>query len=364
MAAKTWSGEWWKIGGGAPVWNTVAYDPDMDIVYVGTGQPGPWTEVLRGQGDNLFCDSIIAVRGATGKLIWYHQEVPGDDWDFDSVSDLMLADLTMDRKLRQVIMHAPKNGFFYILDRRTGELLTAEPFVPVTWATGINLKTGRPTVNPEARYKNDNVSVIPSNLGATNWPPSSYNPGTGLVYLRSLMSGAYIFRADPDFKPSPVEIPPGERAHFNQGTSRGSGEVLTSLPTIGPQGQGNVLIAWDPIAQKERWGGLAGGYNHGGTLSTGGNVVFTVINSRLLACLSRRRRPTASRFRHRPVADGSTDDVHAGWYSVHCQPADLPVYRLAAAPPQHPRRVPTRQRVAGTRKVYVRLRRVRRICWC
>ena len=283
MAAKTWSGEWWKIGGGAPVWNTVAYDPDMDIVYVGTGQPGPWTEVLRGQGDSLFADTILAVRGATGKLVWYYQEVPGDDWDFDSVSDLMLADLTIDGKPRQVIMHAPKDGFFYILDRRTGELLSAEPFVPVTWATGINLKTGRPTVNPEARYKNDAVSVIPSNLGATNWPPSSYNPGTGLVYLRSLMSGAYIYRADPDFEPSPVEIPAGERAHFNQGTSRGSGDVLTSLPAIGPQGQGNVLIAWDPVAQKERWRGIAGGYNHGGTLSTGGNLVFVVLNTRLLA---------------------------------------------------------------------------------
>jgi quinohemoprotein ethanol dehydrogenase len=283
MAAKTWSGEWWKIGGGAPVWNTVAYDPDMDIVYVGTGQPGPWTEVLRGQGDSLFADTILAVRGATGKLVWYYQEVPGDDWDFDSVSDLMLADLTIDGKPRQVIMHAPKDGFFYILDRRTGELLSAEPFVPVTWATGINLKTGRPTVNPEARYKHDAVSVMPSNLGATNWPPSSYNPGTGLVYLRSLMSGAYIYRADPDFEPSPVEIPPGERAHFNQGTSRGSGDVLTSLPAIGPQGQGNVLIAWDPVTQKERWRGLAGGYNHGGTLSTGGNLVFVVLNTRLLA---------------------------------------------------------------------------------
>jgi hypothetical protein len=153
----------------------------------------------------------------------------------------------------------------------------------VTWATGINLKTGRPTVNPEARYKNNAVSVIPSNLGATNWPPSSYNPATGLVYLRSLMSGAYIYRADPDFKPAPVEIPPGERAHFNQGTSRGSGDILTSLPAIGPQGQGNVLIAWDPVAQKERWRGLAGGYNHGGTLSTGGNLVFVVLNTRLLA---------------------------------------------------------------------------------
>ena len=282
MAAKTWTGEWWKIGGGAAVWNGFAYDPDADIVYVGTGQPGPWSEVSRGPGDALFTDCILAVRGATGKLIWYYQEVPGDDWDFDSISDLMLADLTINGKPRQVIMHAPKDGFFYVLDRRTGELLSADPFVTVTWATGVNLKTGRPTVNPEARYKVESVSVIPSNLGATNWPPWSYNPATGLVYIRSTIGGAHTYQADPNFTPTPIQIGPDDRAPRNEGMMRGGGPVPPPLPAIGPEGQGNVLIAWDPVAQKERWRGLAGGYNHGGTLSTGGNLVFSVINSRLL----------------------------------------------------------------------------------
>jgi quinohemoprotein ethanol dehydrogenase len=285
MAAKTWSSthEWWKIGGGTGVWNGFAYDPDDDIVYVGTGQPEPWNEVTRGPGDNLFADCILAVRGASGKLIWYYQEVPGDDWDFDAVSDLMLADLTINGKPRQVIMHAPKDGFFYVLDRHTGELLSADPFVTVTWATGVNLKTGRPTVNPEARYTTDSVSVMPSNLGATNWPPWSYNPATGLVYIRSTIGGAHTYKGDPNFTPAPIQLGPNDRAPRNEGMMRTAGHVPPPLPAIGPQGQGNVLIAWDPVAQKERWRGLASGYNNGGTLSTGGNLVFSVVNNRLLA---------------------------------------------------------------------------------
>jgi PQQ-dependent dehydrogenase (methanol/ethanol family) len=341
--SKTWSGEWWKIGGGGPVWNGMAYDPDSDILYVGTGQPGPWTEVSRGKGDNLCTDCIIAVRGATGKYIWHYQTTPGDDWDFDSIADIMLADLTINGKQRQVLMHAPKNGFFYVLDRRTGELLSADPWVTVNWASGVDLKTGRPRVNPEARYGTDSISITPGPGGGHVWPPWSFNPNTGLVYIPSTIGGSYTFQANPDFVPQPTDIGPEGRGQMNMGTGRAgagrggagagggrgaagaapglapgldptavaaaggagrgaapgtpaagaggapgrgrgpAGPPPPSPPSIGPEGRGNILVAWDPIAGKERWRGLSAGFNQGGTLSTAGNLVFASVNTRLIA---------------------------------------------------------------------------------
>ncbi len=370
--AKTWSGEWWKIGGGAPVWNGMAYDPDSDILYVGTGQPGPWTSMHRGSGDNLCTDCIIAVRGATGKYIWHYQTTPGDDWDFDSIADIMLADLTINGKQRHVLMHAPKNGFFYVLDRRTGELLSADPWVTVNWASGVDLKTGRPRINPEARYKTDAVSIMPGPGGGHVWPPWSFNPNTGLVYIPSTIGNGYTFQANPDFVPQPTDIGPTGRGLMNMGTGRGGGgggagrgpgaaaapgrggpggaapglapgldpaaatrggaptpqqrsRLLVyaldgkatlpdapapqnagqaaagrgagggggagrgqgaapppSPPSIGPEGRGNILVAWDPVAGKERWRGLSAGFNQGGTLSTAGNLVFASVNTRLI----------------------------------------------------------------------------------
>jgi len=327
------------------VWGGVAYDPDADIAYVGTGQPGPWTSVHRGKGDNLCTDCIIAVRGATGKLVWHYQTTPGDDWDYDSIADIMLADLTINGRQRHVLMHAPKNGFFYVLDRHTGELLSADPWVQVTWASGVNLKTGRPTVNPEARYATEGVSVMPGPGGGHVWPPWSFNPTTGLVYIPSTSGNGYTYQANPDYTPLPTDIGPTGRGQMNMGTGRAGGgrggagggrggqagagapppgvdpaavaaadgrgaagggarggggrgptatvgpaipptaPVGPAIPSIGPEGRGNFLIAWDPVAQKERWrvAGGAAGFNQGGTLSTGGNLVFSSVNTRLLA---------------------------------------------------------------------------------
>ena len=326
-AAKTWSGEWWKIGGGAAVWNGVAYDPDNDIVYVGTGQPGPWTEMHRGPGDNLYSDCIVAVRGATGKLVWYYQEVPGDDWDYDSIADLMLADLTINGRTRHVIMHAPKDGFFYVLDRATGELISADAFAKVNWASGVDLKTGRPNVNPAARYGADAMRVMPGPGGGHVWPPWSYNPATGLVYIPGTTGQSYTYRANPDFVATPNGVGPTGRGAMNMGTAFGGGgrggpgrgnagalpaavEAATAgrgasaaptgappasgppanapsvdLPAIGPDGPaGNVLFAWDPVARKERWraAGAGAGPFAGGSLTTAGNLVLSAVNDRLL----------------------------------------------------------------------------------
>ena len=322
-AAKTWSKDWWKIGGGAAVWNGMAYDADNDIVYVGTGQPGPWTDFTRGPGDNLYANCILAVKGSTGKLVWYYQEVPGDDWDFDSIADLMLVDLKIDGKNRKAIMHSPKDGFFYVLDRVTGELLSADPITKINWATGIDLKNGRPYVNPAARYGKDTVRVLPGPSGGHVWPPWSYSPMTGLVYIPGTAGGSYNYQADPNFVPQPTDVGPTGRGLMNMGTGRGAGggqlgrgagrggntdalpdsvaaatkQAQPAAPgpgrappieiqgTIGPDGPtGNVLYAWDPIAKKERWriAGAGAGPFTGGTLATAGNLVLDSVNDRLM----------------------------------------------------------------------------------
>ena len=155
-AAKTWSPDiqWWKLGGGANPWNAISYDPQLDLLYFGTGQPGPWVQKYRSAMglDNLYTNSIIAVKPETGKFVWYFQTTPGDEWDFDSIADLVLADIKIDGKIRHVIMQAPKNGYFYVIDRKTGKFISGAALQKITWAKGLDPKTGRPIINPDAHY--------------------------------------------------------------------------------------------------------------------------------------------------------------------------------------------------------------------
>jgi PQQ-dependent dehydrogenase (methanol/ethanol family) len=306
-AAETWSGEWWKMGGGGTVWDGFAYDPEADLIYVGTGNGGPWPEELRqSKGkDNLYVCSILAVRPDTGELKWYYQNVPGDSWDFDSVQQLLLADITINGRLRKVLMQANKNGFYYVLDRVTGAFISAQPFAQVNWAKGIDQETGRPIVNPESHYdhNNETISISPGPGGAHNWSPMSFNPSTGLVYIPATMTSSFTYTEDPNFVYNPARQNMG--IVFGRGFPGGAGPggpggrggapdapgapaaapatppppPPKAPPMIGPtpvEGQRGVLIAWDPVTQKERWRVNGGGHG-GGTLATAGNLVLHVL---------------------------------------------------------------------------------------
>ena len=278
-AAKTWGGDFYKNGGGGSVWDGMAYDPETDLMYVGTGNAEPWVQKFRGaQGmDNLYTASILAVQVSTGQLKWHYQVVPNDNWDYDAVQQLMLADLTINGRPRKVLMQAPKDGFFYVLDRVTGQFISAQPFVQVNWAKGFD-ESGRPMVNPEAFYGKDPVTIYPTAGGAHNWSPMSFNPATGLVYIPTTY-GNWTFAAGDEVIPAPTGhtgLAPGFLA-----------PKANSMPIIGPEPLGNnrgVLEAWDPVKQKLVWRTPGGGGIGGGTVTTGGNLVFQVTNDgKLLA---------------------------------------------------------------------------------
>jgi len=271
MAAKTWTGEWWKYGGGGTVWDSMAYDPALDLLYIGVGNGSPWDRDIRspGGGDNLFLSSIVALRPDTGEYVWHYQTTPGDNWDYTATQHIILAELDIDGVKRKVLMQVPKNGFFYILDRATGELLSAQPVIPVNWARGIDMKTGRPIENPDSRYRTAGKTwgAMPGPLGAHNWQPMSFSPATGLVYIPINQSG-YQYGADKNFVPYPNS--------FNTGTDAVVASELPKDPAAKQEvldGITGHLAAWDPVQQKEVWRVPYHGPNNGGTLATAGNLV-------------------------------------------------------------------------------------------
>jgi quinohemoprotein ethanol dehydrogenase len=275
-AAKTWDPktEWWKSGGGGTSWGSYSYDPEADLIYVGTGQGTPWNQEYRTPtgGDNLYICSILALRGETGEQVWHYQTTPGDSWDFDAVTPMLLTDLTIDGRQRKVLMQAPKNGFFYVLDRLTGELISAEPFAKVTWAKGIDKKTGRPIETENARYKKKGAMISPGPPGAGNWNAPSWNPATGLVYIPGQDTSFYYARQE-DYK--------YQKGKFNLGLPMGAPPKEAEGHSEVPVMEG-FLVAWDPVAQKQRWRiPIPKNMINGGTLSTAGNLVFNGVASGL-----------------------------------------------------------------------------------
>ena len=274
LAAETWKGgEWWKIGGGGTVWNSIVYDAETDTVFLGVGNGSPWTRTIRspGGGDNLFLSAIVAVNASTGEMRWYYQTTPGDNWDYTAVQDMMLADMEVDGKMRKVIMQAPKNGFFYVLDRQTGELLRANPYVTVNWASHVDMETGRPVENPDKDFlTGESKWVLPGPLGGHNWQSMSYNPNTGLVYIPAL-ENPLVFDVEHDFKAT------GRFKYIEGGWNTGVEfgrimELIGEHPDL-PKGKG-YITAFDPLTGKTHWTREHGTHWNGGTLSTAADLVF------------------------------------------------------------------------------------------
>lgn len=264
QAATTWRGDWWIHGGGGTVWNSMTYDSEFDRVYLGTGNGAPWNQEIRspGGGDNLFLCSVLALDASTGEYVWHYQTTPGENWDYNSAMDIVLAELDWKGQQRKVILHAPKNGFFYVIDRENGELLGAEKFGKVTWAERVDMKTGRPVETPEARLPDGVNALFPSFFGAHNWHAMSFSPQTGLAYIPYMEMAGEFDKQDID-----RERWRARDFNFNSG-------FQPYRRDIAEKDASGALVGWDVKAQKIAWKVNLPGYWNGGTLATAGNLVF------------------------------------------------------------------------------------------
>lgn len=270
-ARSTWTGEFWKSGGGGTVWDAMAYDPKLDLLYIGTDNGAPWNRAVRspGGGDNLFIASLIALRPDTGEYVWHFQESPGESWDFSATQHIVLADLPMGGSTRRVLLHAPKNGFFYVLDRETGAFISGKPIAAVNWAKGLDPTSGRPIENPQARYGETGKPwlSLPGPSGSHSWQPMAYSPVTGLVYI-PVNEAAFNFIGDKSYQPRDFGWSTG--VDFNAGSLPEDEKIIAA---IRKQLTGH-LSAWDPVSQKEVWRVSYDQAWNGGVLATAGNLVF------------------------------------------------------------------------------------------
>jgi PQQ-dependent dehydrogenase (methanol/ethanol family) len=286
-AAKTWAGEWWKMGGGGSMWDGMAYDPDENLLYVGTGNGTVWSADVRNGGrekthlDNLYIASIVAINADTGQLKWHYQCTPGDEWDYDAIQHLLLADIRINNRNRKVIMQANKNGYFYVIDRTNGEFISASEMSQVSWAKGIDPKTGRPDIHPDALYSDEKgVTVYPVQMHNTS--QMSFNPNTGLIYVPIAVENTFSFVAAKSYSATPGS----QNFGLNLAGARG-GIPMASPPPHGPDRKnadgskvrGGILSAWDPATQQERWFAPGGGQTGGGTLSLASNLVFQTLSN-------------------------------------------------------------------------------------
>ncbi len=274
LAAGTWKGgNWWEVGGGGTVWNSIVYDPDFNSVYLGVGNGAPWTRVIRspGGGDNLFLSSIVALDADTGTMKWYYQTTPGDNWDYTAVQDMALADMEVDGEMRKVLLQAPKNGFFYVIDRSNGKLLRANKFATVTWATHVDMETGRPVENPELDYLEQEQWVLPGPLGAHNWQAMSVDVEAGLVYLPA-QDNPLIYGMNDEWKQTGLyKRNPGG---WNTGLEFGRiAQLFLDNVDAQPTPKG-YLKAFDPLTGRDAWVVEIPHYWNGGVLGTAGGLVF------------------------------------------------------------------------------------------
>ncbi|TXS96020.1 PQQ-dependent dehydrogenase, methanol/ethanol family [Parahaliea maris] len=302
MIRKTWHGDnYWKQGGGGTVWDSMAYDPDLDLLYIGVGNASFWNPMLRSEakGDNLFVSSIVAIRPDTGEYVWHYQTTPGDAWDYTATQHIIVTTLEFAGKPRRVVMQAPKNGFFYVLDAATGEFLSAEAYGKLTWAKGIDPETGRPIFDMEAAdywsKGSEPKIVFPGSQGAHNWNPMSYNPDTGLVYIPQQVTMEYFEPlTEMDAKPPQAGVP-------NLGLVVPKvPETIEEIEQLAGIYRGK-LLAWDPVKQEERWSQPYEHIANGGTLSTAGNLVFQgTADGRVLAYAA----DTGEKLWEQPVSSG------------------------------------------------------------